>query len=98
MGYMVNYLTIEDDSTTMTRLRPEVDHVVIKRSDSNQFRKNCTGDLLQKHQKHEISCSYIKNTRSLAVKSKTRDILQLHKKKPRSLAVASKTRDSYLQL
>lgn len=62
MGYMVNYLTIEDDSTTMTRLRPEVDHVVIKRSDFNQFRKNCTGtsktrDLLQLHQKHEISCS-----------------------------------------
>ncbi|CAG2195608.1 unnamed protein product [Mytilus edulis] len=57
MGYMVNSLTMDDDTTTMARLRQEVDHDVIKRSDSNHFRKNFTGDLLQLHQKHKRSIS-----------------------------------------
>ncbi|XP_052103081.1 uncharacterized protein LOC127736559 [Mytilus californianus] len=57
MGYMVNSLTMDDDTTTMARLRQEVDHDVIKRSDSNHFRKNFTGDLLQLHQKHKRNIS-----------------------------------------
>lgn len=57
MGYLVNSLTMDDDSTTMARLRQEVEHTITKRSDSNHFRKNFSGELMGLHEKHKRSIS-----------------------------------------
>ncbi|CAG2242598.1 unnamed protein product [Mytilus edulis] len=58
-GCVVSSITMDDDSTTIARLRKEVNAEIMKFSDRNHVRKKVSRDLIGLQEKHKISMNVV---------------------------------------